>query len=187
MGRETSDAFDAAIAGPVTAVGYLFQILLDQGSPDVSIRLCDIGTFVYNGQTFSAFDFTVSGFSLDLNRMGAEGVVVTLQNLDGAALALLLNNAPYDAPVTIWQVARDDVGSPTGVLAGDPIKLLDAVVDGVDIGLDVVQIRLLPTAIRFKYAPWRRVDAANGLANATPEGTRIVWGMETLVMERYNG
>lgn len=182
MSRSTTTAFNDALALTVTSVGYLLQIDLSQGSPaGVTLRLCDIGDQSYGGYTWSAFDFTVSGFALHLEGLGAKPVTLTMQNLDGAMVALLLNNLVYDTPVTIYQIARG-VGSPS-----DAPVIAEMVIDSAQIGLDVVTLQLLPVATRYAFAPRKRVDASSGLSSAVPEGTRFAWGSEIFTVEYSRG
>lgn len=180
MSRDTTAGFNSALDQTSTATGYLVQLELP-GSPTVSLRWSDLGALSYDGQSWSEQDMTVGGYGATIEGFGSKEMTLEVQNLDSAIIALLLGSTVYDMPVTIWQMARG-IGSPDAAP-----KLARMVVDGAEMGFAFVKLKLLPIAQRYAFAPFRKVDAANGLANATPEGTRIPWGNELFILETYRG
>lgn len=180
MSRTTTTSFNNALDQTVTSVGYLIEVDFG-GSPTTFWRWSDLGDQSFNGFTWTSMDFRVRGFQLGMDGFGAQAMSVEIQALDGALISLVLANVAYNAGVRVWRIARD-VGSP-----GDAPQVADMVLDGVDIGLDVVRLRLLPRASRYKYAPSKKCDEANGFSNALPLGTQIAWGSEIYVVGGENG
>lgn len=181
MRSNTSADFNTALTQTVTATGYLVQLTLP-GSPTQILRWCDIGTVEYDGQTWQSVDMRVQGYGATLDAFGLKEMTLDIQNLDDSAAAYFLATLSATIPVIVWQMTRT-IGSPSV----DGVKIAQMAFGGAEIGFDFVKLKLLPTLERYAYAPWRRVDAANGLANATPEGTRITWGNEIFILENRNG
>lgn len=181
MRANTSADFNTALVQTVTATGYLVQLTLP-GSPTQILRWCDIGTVQYGGYTWTEQDMKVLGYGASIEGFGTKDMTLEVQNFDDAMMAYLLNNLSASIPVEVLQMTRT-IGSPSI----DGTKLAVMAFDGAEAAFDFIRIKLLPAIARYTYAPFRHVDAANGLANATPAGTPVPWGNEVFILENYNG
>ncbi len=170
MPRTTSSALDTAIAATITSIGYLVFIDI----PGLPIRLSNIGTQVWNGNTYDESDFQLSGISLNVDAP-LSGATMRVQNYDNGAASILLGNAIANVPVTIYQFSRGTLG------AADVPTIGTWEISGAEIGLDFATITLAPEKARKLFAPRKRVDPANGLAMATPAAAVVQWGTEIYV------
>src|SRR6185369_3454154 len=101
MPRLTTPALDARLAAKVTAVGYLVRIDAPNGTGGVTtLQLCDIGTIVNALGTWTGEDISVKSADTD-------SATLEIQNLNGAAGALVLDADPLaDMVVTVYQFER---------------------------------------------------------------------------------
>lgn len=171
MGRTISPTLEAAIAATITSIGYL--VFLD--FPGLPTRWSNLGTVVWNGNTYNAADFQISGVSLGAEEPLSQASL-RVQNLDNSAGALLLGNAVANVPVTIYQFSSGTLG------ASDVPTIGTWEIAGAEIGLDFATISLRPDKARKLYAPTKRVDPAFGLSMATPPGAVVQWGAEVYVL-----
>lgn len=184
MSRSISAALAAAIASNITQVGYLARLVVP-GSPGLTARACDLGDFYWpqtgsppsGGDLYANTAFTVSGVQLGLDAPSPESVSIALQNLDNSMSALLLNVDTSTAIVTLWQVARGLTAQEDAALIGE------FSISGVEIGLREARIGLTAYSASALFAPRKKVNAENGLANGVAPGTRIPWAGEMLVLE----
>lgn len=187
MGRSVSAALAAAIASNITQVGYLAKLEVP-GSPELVARGCDLGDFYWpqvgsppsGGDLFAATALVVSGVQLGLDAPSPESASISLQNLDNSMSALLLNVDTSLALVTLWQVARGLTMQEDAALIGE------FSISGVEIGLREARIGLTAYSASALFAPRKKVNAENGLANGVAPGTRIPWAGEVLVLEEGN-
>lgn len=165
MPRTISTALQAEFNKTVTRVGYLVQVNV---SP--VLRWCNVGSVSWSGFTWNAYEFELRGAGSSTDRVVQPSLKV--QNLDSAAAAVIADANMSTLTLDVWQAAPSALG------ASDPVRIGKYFVGSVEIGLDSLDMRLIPEAMVDAYSPRRRIDAANGLAYALPEGTQIAWGNE---------
>jgi len=171
MPRTTTPALDARLDAQITAVGYLLRMDTEatkkQSKSPQTLKLCDIG--VINSATlgtFQAADMTVQN-------AGTPQVDITIQNLDGAIGAFVLNaNTMARVRCTLWQVERE--------APDDAVQLGVFIPRDCDIGMDSVRIRLVSEGLQYRYAPTRRINAAYGFRHALRPGEVLLWGSQRL-------
>jgi hypothetical protein len=174
MPRITTPALDARLAAQTTAVGYLVRIeqLAAYRAPATTLQICDIGeTNNASLGTFVAEAFAVQG-------AGSQSASLAVQNVNGAMGAFVLQANPLaGVPVTIWQFER---GAPN-----DAVLLGKYVTESADVGIDQVVMRLNMKNTKYKFAPSRRINYANGFRFALRPGEVFLWGSQrVLIRER---
>jgi hypothetical protein len=171
MPRNTTPEFNARLDAQVTSTGYLIRL----ESPGMqTLQLCDIGSIA---------PLTLGGFAgedVTVSNAGSEQASISVQNLNGAFGAYLLNANPLASIVaTIWQVER---GAPDS-----PVMLGVYAAESADIGLDRASLRLRLRGMKTRWAPSRRINAANGFRHALRPGEVFLWGSQrVLIKERGN-
>ena len=171
MPRLIPDSLGTRLDAQITAVGYLLRAY----SPGVlsaaasqTIFLSDIGDIVNSLGTWTGEDMKVSG-------AGSENVTVSIQNLNNAMAAYVLNaTALADVMFDLWQFERGD--------AEHAVYLGEFRAANARIGLDRVEIALRQFNLQYRYAPTKRIDARNGFHYAMHPGDVITWGNQRIVM-----
>jgi hypothetical protein len=150
----------------VTAVGYFVSI----ANGAQVIRICDIGTYEINGDTFDEYDVQVYG-------VGDTSVRLTVQNVDNliGGLALSADSLP-DLLITIWQFERGDPASMVMLGSYVPARAL--------IRLDVCVFDLRRTAISARFLPERRINERGGLHFAPQASEFMFAGTRVIIQER---
>ena len=194
MARAIPATLQAEFDKPVTRVGYLLEL-----STSPPLRWSDLGTLVWKGNTFIAYDFTVQGL---VGSGIGRGGTLQVQNLDDAAAAALVSADMSALTCSLWAVAPtalDDTG-PGGPLSAlllenadgltfenddfliiedNPpspvVKLGQFSLGEMEIELDALRLRLIAASAVDAFAPRRRVDTGQGFNYALPEGTQIPW------------
>ena len=171
MGRSTSPALDAKLAGPITAVGYLLRLeteaVRQQARSPQTLQLCDIGTI----ESLTLGVFSAAGFKV--SDAGTNEPTLKIQNTDGAIGSFLLNaQVLAGTRVTLWQVARD--------LPEEPILLGIYLPRGTEIGIGEATIKLARQFTVYRFAPSRRINSSNGLRFALRPGEFLLWGSQRI-------
>lgn len=171
MPRTTTPALDARLNAQVTAVGYLLRMETEavkkQGRAPQTLQLCDIGTV--NNATLGSFQ----GADMDVQNAGTPEVTVSIQNLDGAIGAFVLNaDTMARVRCTLWQVERE--------APDDAVQLGVYLPRNSDIGMDRVRIRLVSEGLQYRFAPNKRINSAYGFKYALRPGEVLLWGSQRL-------
>lgn len=168
--RALSPAVLAAVDAVITSPGHLVYLEL----LPTPARWSDIGQVTTpDGNTWAAVDMDVQRIAVSGDRAPA-GFTLRIGNLDSAIAALLLANDLSAVPLSVFGFDRGAIG------VGDFVKLGTWHITNARIGIDDASITCAPI---LYTVPFRRVDAANGFNFATPAGTQITWGTETLIMD----
>lgn len=165
MPRTISTALQAEFNKTITRVGYLVEF-----STTPTQRWCSVGTVSWNGNTWNAYDFELRGAGGAADRVVQPTLKV--QNLDSAAAAVFLDANLSNLTAEVWQVAPSAVGT------NDPVRLGKYFVGYLEVGLDSLDMRLVPEVLLDAFSPRRRIDSSNGFDYALPQGTQIAWGNE---------
>lgn len=174
MPRSISAALQAELDKTVTQVGYLVQ-----WNTAPLLRWSNLGDLDWASVPWVDFDFTVEGLRFDQER--ELECTIRTQNLDNAIAGQFLGTQMADVTVDLYQLARG------ALAAGDPVKLATFAVDSCEIGLAVLEARLVSVASLYAFSPRRRVDLANGFAYALQQGAQVAWENEIFVFEEDRG
>jgi hypothetical protein len=158
----------AAVQAVVTSPGHTFFI----NTTPTPILWSDIGQITLAPYTYQAVDLKVSGIAFNGDGKPT-GISLNVGNLDSSIGALLLANDLAATDVYVSGVDRAGLAT-----FSDPVAFGRFNITGAKIGIDTCTINLAPP---YYTAPFRRVDAPNGFRFATPAGTQISWGQETLI------
>lgn len=172
--RTLSSALLTELDKTVTEVGYLVQ----WGTSPV-MRWSDLGEITWDSRIWVPVDFTLQG--LDFDGEAELSATLTVQNLDSVAAGAFLGAAVPDVAVEIHQFARG------ALAAGDAPRIAVMAIDGCEIGLDRVTVRLIEQSALSSFAPRRSIDASHGFRFALPAGTMIAWESELFIAEPEDG
>jgi len=178
--RNTTAAFNAALVGPVTSIGYLMQIT---GVPPNTLRFCDLGNQNFLTFLWSELDFTPSGLTFEADKTLGQNASVKMSNHDGAITAIL--QAVVDVSALVFTF-RQFAPSANAVDADAPL-LGSYAVGNIEIEPGYVTIQLLPLMNGFLTAPRKRVTSENGFNSATPAGSMLQWGNQVFDLEERDG
>lgn len=168
MAKTLTATLTTATAQTVTQPGYLVELAFA-----VPLRLSTRGDQAWNGLPWT-------GGRLGKVRATDGGGTVEIINTDLAAGALALNEGVADMPIRVWAFHTDNPD------LADVVPVFDGVGDGVEIGDNIIRIKLAADGRRTSYSPRRFVNAAAGFNHLLPAGSRISWGGEVFVLERNN-
>jgi hypothetical protein len=174
MPRTTTPALDAQLNAQITSVGYLLRMETEavkkQGRAPQTMQLCDIGQI--NNATLGSFQSA----DMTVQNAGTPQIDVSIQNLDGAIGAFVLNaDTMARVRCTLWQVERE--------APDDAVMLGVYLPRGCDIGMDRVRIQLVAEGLQYRFAPMRRINAAYGFKYALRPGEVLLWGSQRLFIK----
>lgn len=174
MPRAISSALQVELSKPVTRVGYLVEL-----STSPVLRWCDVGTVNWNGFVWVAYDLQLSGLGGSAERAG--NVSLTVQNLDNAAAASLIDADMSSVICDVYQIA------PAATAVEDVVHIGRYMLGDMEIEVDSLKAELVPENSLQDFSPRRRIDPSFGFKFALPEGTQIVWENEIYVVEPSDG
>jgi hypothetical protein len=158
MPRTLSGTIESEVALPITQPGYLVFLGF---TPE--LRYATRETIVYNGYTWSA------GFGVGVSSVTDDAAVITLRNHDNSASALVLNHTLANVLCEVYMEYGDDA-----------VLLFSGTLDSAQVGTRVtLKARGMVTS---KKAPNAYI-AYPIFNHLFPAGTKIQWGLDTLVLE----
>jgi hypothetical protein len=174
MARTLTSNLQAALAERVTTPGYFAEIAFA-----TTLRLSTRGLQEWNGNSWIARGFTVSGFSSDIATPAQSGRIA-ITDSDGAVRTVILREGIAGRTVNLWKFygdAPDDA---------DPVQIFSGAGDAAsfDSASGVTSINLVQRGSRELYAPRRFMTRANGFSVLPVAGRIVSFNGENFKLER---
>jgi hypothetical protein len=173
MTRTLSVSVSAQIGQPITAPGYLLEMLFS--SP---VRLCSRGDVTVLGNDWLAWGFAVTGIGVDATS-ASQGGALSIDNTELDISTLILEEGIADRSIRIYTFYGDDPQD------DDPVLLFDGVGGDVEIDTNVtaIKVSLRQAKDGVQYAPAKYITVEQGFSMLPPPGTVIVFGGQSYVLQ----
>lgn len=167
MTRSVPSEVESAVAQDDTRPIYLIRM-----GWNTELTVCTYGENIsWNMETWTASGASVSGLDT------ARGTLVLPIADDGPWLSLVLNEAPRDRLIEVYEYQTDFAASPQ---ASDAVLTFSGFMDEAVIGKDI-RVSLIESS---QYKQWPNSSIDRPTYNyLVPSGQRISWGTDYLVAE----
>lgn len=166
MARTLPTSLQGELVHTTTRPGYL--LYLGWSTP---LRLCTFDDVVYNSHTWSK-----SGCDVELN---GDRATIKLDNSDGNASSLILNEGINGIEIKVWVIYFDSSESAT-----DPYLIFEGVGDGAFLQNPLEAAINAETFSKANiYHPRKRICEATGFHYLPEPGQAVSWGKNSVVLE----
>jgi hypothetical protein len=175
--RTLSSTLDILVGVPITTPGYFLRIAF--ATP---LYLSSRGELPWNGQTWSAGSFTISGLAIDGSQSAQDGTLV-LTDTDFSITQRILTEGLADKRIDIWAFYSDVPLDPP-----DAVLVFSGVADDVDMepASARVTVNLQQESARNLFCPRHYITREQGFSMLPASGMQINFDGKTYILGSRN-